>query len=305
MIRPTERTALVTHRNCLDGTGSAAVFILAGGKEENVFFRDPKGCALTTDEAAPFDEVWFVDVCPWDLADPAGGKPWKVFDHHDTAIRRHNPEGSERVHILRPPHGTLYFDSMKCGTSIIAAATSRYSDGSAGALQELVETIEHYDLGRFDANYHVKQLADLASTYSQIDMVRLLVDRGTDILYLGYYQNRGIAVGDARAVFAENAAKSAHVERLDLCGKSYSCAIVCSPRDWGNDIAARLLENLSIDIAVIVDYTRNSVSLRTREGGPNVAKIAEAFGGGGHPKAAGIRLDPKRAYSRLLEEIFG
>jgi oligoribonuclease NrnB/cAMP/cGMP phosphodiesterase (DHH superfamily) len=305
VLRPTEKTALVTHRNCLDGTGSAAIFVIAGGKPENVFFRDPKGCALSPEDAAPFDEVWFVDVCPWFLDDPAGGKPWRVFDHHDTNIRRWEMALNQRTWS---PYagGSMYFDQDRCGTSILAAALSPYEDGYIGAsISRLVETIEHYDLGRFDATYHVKQLADMASTYSQRDLLDLLVDRKSEILDLGYYQNRGIAVGDARAIFAENAAKSAFKGEIEFYGRTYSCALVCAPRDWGNDIAERLLSNEKVDISVVVDFSRNAVSLRSRSNGPNVAMIAERYGGGGHPRAAGIRLDSREAYRVLFEGIFG
>lgn len=57
--------------------------------------------------------------------------------------------------------------------------------------------------------------------------------------------------------------------------------------ELGNELAKR---NPSVDLIAIINPSR-SVSLRTVKDEVNVGDIAKEFGGGGHPKAAGFRLD--------------
>lgn len=293
MPKPTDKTALVTHRGCLDGTGSAAVFIWAGGRSENIFFRDPKGCALTPEEAAPYDEVWFVDICPWDISsEPGGGKPWRVFDHHDTAIRRH--AGS--------PHCT--FDVSCCGTSLLARETGIDTQG----VHEVIRAIEHYDLGRFE-HPRGMQLADLAGSRDQGTMLNLLTVMKDDLLWDGRYANEARGIRLAREMFSERTAESARGQWLDPDLQNWWTAIAVAPVYWKNDVAFKVLDGREIgglvpDIAVIVDFTAGGVSLRSRHGGPNVAMIAEGYGGGGHPQAAGFRLDRGSALWELFKEVF-
>jgi hypothetical protein len=164
--KPTEKTALVTHKGCLDGTGSALMFITAGGRRENVIFKAPSTALLTPEEAAPFDEVWFADLCPPSLEDPAGGRPFHVFDHHVSNQRKFGND----------PRCT--FDMKKSGTSLMAEVLGLDcpADELPGAFDGLIEALEAYDLGKFDHVGGVR-LADIASSYTQEEMLDLMIER--------------------------------------------------------------------------------------------------------------------------------
>ena len=74
---------------------------------------------------------------------------------------------------------------------------------------------------------------------------------------------------------------------------------------WKNSVCRAILDKYpDVMIAAVVDPLSGAVSLRSRKDGPNVAKIAEKFGGGGHAQAAGIRVRIDRMNRLLLDEIF-
>lgn len=262
------------------------MFIWAGGLRENIFFRDPKGCALSPTEAEPFDEVWFVDVCPWELSQPAGGKPWRVFDHHDTNIRRHGY------------HDNCVFDVTCCGASLLARETETHAG------RQLIDAIESYDLGRFN-DFVGMQIADLASAFTQEQMLEFMIEQGNEMIYDYELCAMADGIGRARKIYADKTASGAHGEDVD--GVWY--AIAAAPAYWKNDVADHMLDGRLIGgevpaIAVVVDYSSASVSLRSRADGPNVAMIAEQYGGGGHPRAAGFRLS-RDALAELFQGVFG
>lgn len=296
-FKPGPRTALVTHRNCLDGSGCAAVFVWAGGDSKNIFFRDPRKCALSAEEAAPFDEVWFADVCPPDLTDPAGGKPWLVFDHHETNINRH--EGNPNCN----------FNRGYCGTSLLARFLA-VRDSEHQGRQRCIAAIEHHDLGRFNASDDVMYIANLAVCKSQDSMVTLLSHLGDDIFSDNDYLQQSRAICDYHDILAEKCASVAYgAEYEHPTDGPVWVAITSGPHLCVNTIANRVLDGRAIGgkvpaIAVVVAYDANSVSLRTRSASaPNVARIAELYNGGGHPAAAGFGLD-RRAMKRLFELVF-
>ncbi len=300
-LRPTDRTALVTHRNCLDGTGCAVIFEMAGGNGENVFFRDPRKSALTPEEAAPFDEVWFADVCPPDLTDPAGGKPWWVFDHHETNVNRHlgNPG--------------CVFRKDQCGCSILASNVVNAQGVSLRNNREcerIITMIEHHDLGRFDADPDVMFIANLAVSVDQRTMVSMLSYYQEDIFSNGDFRARAQAIGDYHKILAEKSISNSYATELTHPdGSVIKLAIVVSPHFNVNTVANTILDGRKVGKLVpgavaVVCYDAACVSLRSRGTNPvNVARIAELFGGGGHPQAAGFGLD-RSAMKRLFELVF-
>lgn len=297
---PTAKTALVTHKGCLDGSGCAVMFILAGGNKHNIFFKSPKKCHLTAEEANPFDEVWFADVCPVDLTDPAGGKPWKVFDHHYTNIKRH---GENHEHCC--------FDSSKCATTILYKefGIDKWPNSKRAAgypfqdWDDIVNAIEDYDLGRFEAD--AMFISSLAACYEQVDFIDLLYRNAANIYEEPYFQERVEAMNGIRDHYTSRAVKTARA--YDLNG--VWVATVSSPVYWKNEIAITLLDGRKVDgrapdVVAAIDYATCIISLRSRENGVNVAEIAEKYGGGGHKKAAAFKMKSDIMYSALFQEVF-
>jgi oligoribonuclease NrnB/cAMP/cGMP phosphodiesterase (DHH superfamily) len=288
--KPTSKTALVTHKGCLDGTGSALMFIWAGGLRENIFFRNPSFCFLTPQEAAPFDEVWFADVCPVSLEDPAGGKHFHVFDHHI----------SNQKKFWDDPRCT--FDMSKSGTSLMAHFLNVLEDGVRlySYEQDLVHALESYDLGKFDCAAGVR-LADIATSFSQEEMLDLMLEREPEgILHDSDLSSRAESAASTRNEYAERAASSAYGFMFD---ERIACGVAVSPVYWKNEVAQRILKQY--DLAMVIDPTAQMVSLRSKEGGPDCSIIAARYGGGGHARAAGFKANGPYMLSALVEAVIG
>jgi oligoribonuclease NrnB/cAMP/cGMP phosphodiesterase (DHH superfamily) len=60
-----------------------------------------------------------------------------------------------------------------------------------------------------------------------------------------------------------------------------------------------------IDVACLLDVQAGTANLRSRDGGYDVAKVAEMFGGGGHRAAAGYPIDPGYTTLDVLDSLFG
>lgn len=81
----------------------------------------------------------------------------------------------------------------------------------------------------------------------------------------------------------------------------YGCVLA---DDHTNDVAHGLLDSLpNIDVAFVVKPALNSVSMRSRPGGPDVSAIAKQYGGGGHNNAAGFWVD-KAFFGQTFFENF-
>ncbi len=66
---------------------------------------------------------------------------------------------------------------------------------------------------------------------------------------------------------------------------------VNAPKGYASDLAGELAENQPFACVYYDSATARNYSLRAREGGMNVAEIAEQYGGGGHARASGFRQE--------------
>lgn len=291
----TTKTLFVTHKNCLDGTGSALMYVWAGGGVDRVLFRSPSGLQLTPqDVPAEVEEVWYADCCPEDLTDPAAGRTFRVFDHHVS---------SQRLHGSDP---RCLFDMGECGTSLVAKRLSL--TGLGRAEDELIGAIRDYDLGRF-WNRAGQRLADLASTFTQEDLFHLMVSRDAEeIMYDRDLTDRSDGAAAVRRLYCDQAARSAYVETLGIGGESITIAFLAVPRDWKNDASQRVLDTRhEVALVAVFDVMGGMVSLRSRDDGPDCSRLASLFGGGGHRRAAGFRMPvrPDAGLQALAREVFG
>lgn len=296
---------MVTHRGCLDGTGSALMFLWAGGRGENILFRAPSTCNLSVDEVSQFDEVWFADLCPkardgltLSASNVAGGKPFHVFDHHASNARAYADD----------PHCT--FSMVHSGTSLLGEMTGVYDaewsklysddelDGWKHDRFKLVSALEAYDLGKFSHTGGVF-LADLASSFSQENMLDLLKLHGCNIFCQSDLRGRVEALASMRTIFSDSATRNVLVKDLD----GIRCGVALSPVYWKNEVAQRILAQ-GFDMAVILEPA-GMISLRSLEGGPDCSIIAGRYGGGGHPRAAGFKYNPHTMADAAFEQVFG
>lgn len=293
-LKPGPKTALVTHKGCLDGTGSALMFIWAGGRRENIFFKQPSMAFLTEAEAVGFDEVWFADICPPHLNEPAGGLPFRVFDHHISNQRKFGDDPR------------FMFDMKRSGTSLMAHVLGIHDDPESyySNIDDLIKALESYDLGRFDHAGGMR-LADIAASFSQEQMLDEMIERDAEgILYDRDLTSRAEALSSVRNLYAEQAARYAYGFQFPGTGDEIiECGVAVSPVYWKNEVAQRILE--THDLAMIIDPTTQMVSLRSKEGGPDCSMIAGRYGGGGHARAAGFKANGLQMLNALTEAVIG
>jgi oligoribonuclease NrnB/cAMP/cGMP phosphodiesterase (DHH superfamily) len=92
------------------------------------------------------------------------------------------------------------------------------------------------------------------------------------------------------------------IEMQDFEGRNFALLVAS-----GNvsEICQRVLQQrASIDYVAAILPDVNAVSLRSRDDGPDVAKLANVFGGGGHPHAAGFQMLLRETLLGLIGEMF-
>lgn len=264
------------------------MFIIAGGRRDRVLFRNPSMLILGPDDVPKdADEVWYADCCPPILVDPCQGVPFRVFDHHVSNQKAHLDD--ERC----------TFDMNRSGTSLMAHVL-----GLQFISDRLVRALEAYDLGRFDEPDGVF-LADLATSYTQEEMLSLLLDQMAVVFEVPSNVSRVQGLHATRDLYAQSAARSARYFPFKPPGypdsDEFSAGLAFSPVYWKNAVSEEILKKA--DIAVIIDPVGGMVSLRSHT--VDVSIIATAMGGGGHKRAAGFKLNGQSLMHTVSNEVFG
>mgnify|MGYP001589285825 CR=1 FL=1 len=273
------------------------MFVMAGGRRDRIIFKNPSGLILEPgDLASDVEEVWYADCCPPDLLDPCQGRPFKVFDHHVSNERKFGTDPRCR------------FDMKQSGTSLMSEVLGVNRDDSGayfgGGTTRLIRALEAYDLGRFSEPDGV-WLADLATTLTQEEMLDALLKTGAWLFDDQSMQGRVAGAQAVRQLYAENAAKYARRSELANGNGYITLAVAVSPVYWKNDVATHILLDPRVQMAVVIDPTGGMVSLRSREDGPDCSIIAAGYGGGGHARAAGFKIDTQKMLGLLDEMVFG
>lgn len=288
-MRDLSKVALVTHKGCLDGTGCAFIFLLAGGNINNVLFRAPSNVLLKNEDlAADIDTVLYADCCPHTFENPAAGRNFKILDHHISNMRTFSSDDR------------CVFNMQKCGTTILydflKEIISMTNVNASIGFERFIKAIEDYDLGKFE-NADGIFLADLANSFSQEDFLNVLMRTALSI-----FQNESLI---ARAATMQSLKKlfcdSIKIHKTSING--YTAGIVLSPVYWKNACAEKVLQDLSVSLAVIIDINGNMVSLRSRSDGPDCSRLAQEYGGGGHARAAGFKINSSIVISDMIENI--
>lgn len=207
-----------------------------------------------------------------------------LLDHHASAI--------DALDGHLPPNVEAVFDVERSGAGIVAdwldVRPSR---------KGLVDYVEDRDLWRFalpDSKAIAARIGATPHTYADYDdldealrsvsglegepsrRAQRVVEDG--MLLLAY---RDVLIAEL-----VDAARPTKIGDIDVLA-------VPSPYNLGSDVAGVLAEQSPSGVGV---YYRDlpgriEFGLRSTPDGPDVAKIAEQFGGGGHPHASGFRIE--------------
>lgn len=318
---------LFTHTD-LDGIGCAILAYLAFGRESvDAEYCDYSNVNEKVEkfwENGPveeYDKVFITDISIGiDLARTidlyAGDDIWHLFDHHATALVLNKYDWCE-VSVMNDTLGI-----KTSGTELFYTYLRRrgrfehLSVNVIGNIDGFVDIVRDYDTWRWKElgkkGIIRKQVNDLFYIYGREKFIDWALGQILTLkLYRGIsdfpiYSEKDIALLDQKQkdidIYIEEKNKQLF-HRVDEVGHTYG--VVFAER-YFSELGNRLCE-LNTDLAYIamIDISSGTVSYRTIRDDIDVGgEIAHAYGGGGHPKAAGSTFDKDQIQCTVHGLIF-
>ncbi len=295
---------IYSHASCPDGTMAALICAAAYemiGLSPSIEFIQYG--TKSEDELEPEPGQLFVDIAPpedrwedWRDVEPV------VLDHHET-----------REHITRGLDG-IYGYPVYSGASLafayimlpIAAHVS-LEKNCAGKWAKYAELAQIRDTWKTDRSEWVDaaSFGQGLSFFGSEYLLGLIKDDKLDfdeILKIGKIKY------DKILRKANLIAKSSYFSTLSHNGRQYKLAFFNSTEKNISEVCHHLIEEMGCDFASGYfatckdDKPITIVSLRTSSG-LNARKIAEIFGGGGHPTAAGFKIFGDASISNIVGHV--
>jgi len=237
-------------------------------------------------------KIIFADVCPSLENIKALSKIAKhitIIDHHESNLRKtielSEEQNVDMIFDMKRSACQMiwdyFFEDKKrpwfidhVGDKDIWAQKLKYND-------EIIKSLDHYEL--INAN-NLEQL-DKLYKYTKIDITKLIKFGKNIILITNKILND-------ESKYALEATIVIKKKKYRIWTASIKSDLVS---DFGNLLSTKKFNDGTIpDFVLIWNYVPINkswyISLRGSDASPNLAKIAETFGGGGHAKASGFRL---------------
>ncbi len=301
------KQVIVFHDGCPDGWGSAWWL----GKHLGEHIKHPGRYG----EDPPLElckraDVWLVDFCyePAELTALADAcKTLTIFDHHQTAVGHVEAAG-----FTMTPTMIGFVELFQLGGHAKVAGVLDMDRSGVGLVSEFVRyqfavnapdflgNIEDRDLWRFN-------LPDTKDVFAAVTARPYTVEAWDKIEATYYFDlvREGEAINLYRDRLIEQVAASTFVVRLrGGSGPAIHARCATSPYAVGSDVAGEIAKRPvphpswphGIGAYAILHEDCVQVGLRSREDlnahheGPDVAEIAERYGGGGHKHASGFKV---------------
>jgi uncharacterized protein len=282
---------VIYHANCPDGFGAAWA-------AWRYFNRDAELVPASYGKPPPDvagREVYVVDFSYpatqlIDMATEGHAANVTVLDHHITAyenISKHfgfdwegtqNPQSADYVDATMPLH--YVFDLNHSG----AVMTWQYLFGAQLPPPELLLHIEDRDLWKFELPNTRTILAALGSYDQDINVWDELMAANLEELL-----HDGKAIERKYQKDVKNITET--TRRMGQIG-GYNVPVANCPGQYASDVGALLAVGHSFAATYYDTDSGRKFSLRSlKDGGLDVAAIAQKFGGGGHKNAAGFSVE--------------
>jgi len=297
-----KNTKLVTHKGCLDGSGCAILWRALGGRAEDIIFTSPGG---PVDEVAKdlfhrFDgKVIFADIAveksTADLLN-ARKNDFLILDHHKTSLPLVGFDWCE-----------IEIENKRCGSQMFYdwLAEEEMLDPTFRTLigyDKLIMLIDDYD--RWQKLYSgTAEVAQLHGCLGQEMFIDRFVDHPkTDLLP----EERYLLTVDTKRKegFIKRKKKDCQMVNQVIDGKDCRVAYVVVDI-YQNDVAEAIYSDSEMNVDLVVMINPEKVSFRAPDRNViDCSKIASLQGGGGHLKAAGVRME-RLLGTTLLETVIG
>lgn len=305
------KTVILHHGSCPDGFGAAwwlqHCLTLTGTSSSEIELVPMQWHERPPLERCDGAQVWSVDYCPdakWLIALDGMTDMLTVLDHHQSSLAE-PPKAGFEIHDLETfmsltelsglNQTEIVIDQNYSGVGLVVRMAFR-SWGIDSP--EFLWCIEDRDLWRF----HRPDTADVTAAVNARPYTIEAWD-ALSVTDMSVLRAEGAAINTYREQMIE-AVSSSYVwialrspEDPDPSAEPGTWAVPCSvsPYMIGSDVAGRLAERdvdgLGIGAYCILHPEHVQFGLRSRGNGPDVAKIAELYGGGGHEHASGFEVD--------------
>lgn len=265
---------VIYHKGCSDGVGAASVFY-------NVYGNDMEYFPGVYNELPPncFDRVvYFVDFSykreiMEDICDVA--ESVILLDHHKSALD--DLKDLKRSNFFTQ-NATLEHSGAVIAWKFVMGDTE---------LPPILKYIQDRDLWKFEFENTRPIIANLFSYELTLDYMANLIDKTEEELEVFAIEGRAIERKykvDLQKIFKGNR------RQIDIAGITVD--ICNAPPMYSSDIGNMLAQESPGTFGATYHDTKYKrlFSLRSVEGGMDVSKIAEIYGGGGHIRAAGFNV---------------
>lgn len=291
-------TLIIHHDNCPDGFGSAfwlAHCLHLNGEPDQIQILG----AAYGDEPPLFDaherDVFVVDYCyPAEQLDALANEASTVtvLDHHETAHKYVENSVYEKYDSVvdlpfpdKRPRLAAVIDESRSGIGNVVAWCDDHLPWTQGYVEppQFLWNLQDRDLWRFDLEGTAEVFAAVTSRQYAIEDWRELLQMPWEAIVA-----EGRAIARYRERLIEQVVDTAHIVVLG----GIEMPLAACPYAVGSDVAGRLAEMHPNSVAAYyIPYGATiRFGLRSRGDGPNVAELAERFGGGGHAQASGFEV---------------
>jgi oligoribonuclease NrnB/cAMP/cGMP phosphodiesterase (DHH superfamily) len=286
----TENAVCIYHGNCQDGFASLWVFDkILGKKFDNVYY--PKGiygepCPYVKDKHVYILDFSYSASIMQHIIDDC--KSLTVFDHHKTA--KDNFVGLD----YKNKTVNITFDMYRSGAGITWDELTKYAPRPL-----IIKAIEDRDLWQFNYSYTGALTAYLfAQPYSIKVWDELQLKFEADRFAIeNSMPNKFVELG--QAIIDAKLADINTIIDTQLYYTKFGNYINIDklpclniPITHGSEACNIILKDYKVDVAMYYCISKRGayVGFRSKKNTVDVAKIAEAFGGGGHREAAAFTL---------------
>lgn len=223
-----------------------------------------------------------------------------LLDHHATSH-----------HLIGRPWAEIDEKNVRCGSKMLCDYLDQYfaNDHRRDYVRYLTNVINDFDLWQKKIPL-ADQLATLMTFLGQtrfvekfsFDMIRPLND---EVFLIDFEADLVEILESRRDEAIDELVGKATVREITLPDQTrVTVGFVITDDPNISLLLNRMLERKSeIQVAASVSIAKGAVSLRSRNGEPDVSRIAGIFNGGGHKAAAGHRL-PQDINELILEHIY-
>lgn len=285
------KSLVIYHANCTDGFSAAWVFhryvTTLGDVVNQTFDFYPANYNGAPPEIAGYGIVYLVDfsysrLVMGSLIASYPDTKFVLIDHHATAIKDlEGLAGLQQFVDIERSGARLAWDYLFPGAEA----------------PRMIDYVQDRDLWQFKLPMSKETSAYIGSLSFSFEAWDSLMLGGDDIIKHARWAAQGEALLRRQTKLVEEIARGAILG--DFAG--YSGIPICNcPGAFASDVGNVLAQKAPFSVTFHFAHTKLLVSLRSRDdGGSDVGRIAQAFGGGGHKHSAGFSLSDAK-----LDEAF-